>query len=84
MEPPFTVSEYIASNPGLLDALCTAAMHDAETIEELVDQNVIKLLRAAGDWKKRWNHWGSRGCISAEALHENIDMMYISCEEEGV
>lgn len=58
-------------------------MHDAGTFKELVERNEIKSLTAEGGWKEHWNHWGGRGCLNTEVPHDNLDMPYIRCEEEG-
>lgn len=50
----------------------------------LVDRNEIKLLTAEGGWKKRWNRWGGSGCLNTEVTHDNLDMPYARCKEEGV
>lgn len=67
-----------------MDALRFVAMHDSGKVEELAERKRIKRLTVSGGWKKRWNHWGGRVCLTTEVLPEILYMPYIRWEEEGV
>lgn len=57
-------------------------MRDAGPVEELPDKNGIKGLTEIIGWWNRWNHWVCRVCLMSVVPHSNLDIPYISAEEE--
>lgn len=84
MRQKFPVSEYIFSNPSHLDARRFDAMRDVGAVEDLPDRNGTKRLNGIFGWGKGWNHWGGRGCLTIEVTYDNIGIIYLRCEQEGV
>lgn len=84
MAPPFPIEENIASNPDYVDEKRFAEILDAKSVKEFLERNGMKQLTADVGWRKLWRHWGGRGCFTTVVTHPNLDMPYISSEEEEV